>query len=80
MVLTLHGESAPSYSMVKKLAAEFKRGKEGLEDDPCLVRPITVTTQETTHNIHDMRLDDRYLATHLCISQERVHAVIRNEL
>ena len=28
------GEDTPSYSMVKKWAGEFKRGREGLEDYP----------------------------------------------
>ena len=28
------GEDAPSYTMVNKWAAEFKRGRESLEDDP----------------------------------------------
>ncbi|XP_040923305.1 chromobox protein homolog 1b isoform X1 [Toxotes jaculatrix] len=80
MVATL-GEGAPSYSMVKKWAAEFKRGRESLEDDPRPGRPVTVTTQETIDKIHDMILTDggitqRYIAAELGISQERVHAVI----
>ncbi|XP_041369556.1 protein GVQW3-like [Gigantopelta aegis] len=52
MVITV-GEDAPSYSMVKTWAAEFKRGRESLEDDTRLGRPVTVTTQETIANIHD---------------------------
>ena len=38
MTATL-GEDAPSYSMVKKWAAEFKRGRQSLEDDP---RPVSL--------------------------------------
>ncbi|XP_041349335.1 protein GVQW3-like [Gigantopelta aegis] len=84
MVVTL-GEDAPSYSMVKKWAAEFKRGRESLEDDPRPGRPVTVTTQETIAKIHDIimayrRVTGRYIATELGISQERIHAVIHNEL
>jgi histone-lysine N-methyltransferase SETMAR len=84
MVATL-GDQAPSYSMVKKWAAEFKRGRQSLEDDPRPGRPVTVTTRETINAIHDMiladrRIKQRYIATQLGISQERVHAIILNEL
>ena len=83
MVTTL-GIDAPSYSMVKKWAAEFKRGRESLEDDPRPGRSVTVSTQETIDKIHDMiladrRINQRYIATQLGISQERVHAIIHNE-
>ena len=40
MVLKL-GENAPSYSMVKKWADEFKPDRESLEDNPCPRRPVT---------------------------------------
>src|SRR6476619_5411601 len=84
MTATL-GEDAPSYSMVKKWAAEFKRGRQSLEDDPRPGRSVTVSTRETIDKIHDMILGDqrikqRYIATQLGISQERVHAIIHNEL
>ena len=51
MVVTL-GDDALSYSMVKKWAAEFKHGRESLEDNTCLGRPVTITTQETIAKIH----------------------------
>lgn len=84
MVNTL-GESAPSYSMVKKWTAEFKRGRDSLEDEPRSGRPPTASTSETIEKIHDMLLSDRritirYIANEVKISQERVHAIIRNEL
>ena len=84
MVPTLR-EDAPSYSMVKKWVAEFKRGRESLEDDPRPGRPATDTTQETIDKIHDMifadrRLTEHYIATELGVSQERVHAIIHNDL
>ena len=40
MVLKL-GENAPSHSMVKKWADEFKPDRESLEDNPCPRRPVT---------------------------------------
>ena len=78
MVVTLV-DDAPSYSMVKKWVAEFKRGG----DSPR--RPVTVTTQETIAKIHyititDRRVTEYYIVTELGISQDRIHAVILNEL
>ena len=83
MMVTLE-EDAHSYSMVKKWDAEFKRGRDSLEDDPCR-RSVTVTTQETIAKIHDVVMADRwvmeyYIATELGISQDHIHAVIHNEL
>ena len=84
MVVAL-GENGPSYSMVKKWAAEFKRGRESLEDDPRQRRPVTVTTQDTIAKIHDTIMADRRvtkydIVTELGISQDRIHAVIHNKL
>ncbi|XP_076055186.1 protein GVQW3-like [Oratosquilla oratoria] len=84
MVATLR-DNAPSYSMVKKWAADFKQGRDSLEDDPRQGRPATVTTKEVTDKIHDVlltdrRLTERFIATLLCISQEHVHAIIHNHL
>ncbi|XP_041346797.1 uncharacterized protein LOC121366396 [Gigantopelta aegis] len=58
MVVTL-GEDAPLYSMVKKWAAEFKRSRERLEDDPRPGRPMTVSTQDTIAKIHEIIMADR---------------------
>ena len=71
MVVKL-GENAPLYSMMKKWAAEFKRDRECLEDDPRPRRSVTVTTQETIGKIHDIIMADRrvteqYIATELGI-------------
>ena len=70
---------------VKKRAADFKRGRDSLEDGPRHGRPAIVTTQEIIDKIHDMLLTDRrlteqYIATEFVISQERVHAIIHNHL
>ncbi|XP_076035341.1 protein GVQW3-like [Oratosquilla oratoria] len=84
MVSTLR-DNAPSYSVVKKWADDFRRGRESLEDDPRQGRPATVTTQEIIDKIHDMSLTDRrlikrFIATELGISQERAHALIQHHL
>ena len=70
--------------MVKKWAADFKRDRDSLGDDPRQERPATVTTQEID-KIHyllltDRRLTEHFIATELDISQERVHAIIHNHL
>ena len=57
MVSTL-GNDALALSTVKKWAAEFKRGRESLEDDPRSGRPSTATTQENVDRIHQMVMND----------------------
>jgi hypothetical protein len=32
--INVYGDSSPSFSTIKKWAAEFKRGRTSLEDDP----------------------------------------------
>ena len=58
MVSTL-GDDAPALSTVKKWAAEFKRGRESLEDDPRSGRSSTATTQENIDRIHQIVMNDR---------------------
>ena len=84
MVSTLE-DDAPALSTVKKWAAEFKRGRESLEDDPRLGRPSTATTQENIDRIHQMVMNDRrltisHLANVVRISRERVENILHNEL
>ena len=42
----VYGDSSPSFSTIKKWAAEFKRGHTSLEDDPRVGRPKSATTPE----------------------------------
>ena len=84
MVSTL-GDDAPALSSVKKWAAEFKRGRESLEDDPKLGRPSTATTPKNIDHIHQMVMNDRrltisHLASVISISRERVENILHNEL
>ena len=70
---------------MKKWAAEFKRGRESLEDDPRSGRPSTATTQENIDRIHQMVMSDRrltisHLANVISISRERVENILNNEL
>ena len=78
-------DKAPSYTMVKKWSAEFKRGRKSLEDDLRPGRPMTVSTKANFDKIHDMllsdrRLTERYIAQEMGMSLERVHAISINDL
>ena len=52
---------APDVSPVQKWAAEFKSGRESLEDDPRSRRSATATTREHIDRVHHMAMDDRCL-------------------
>ena len=59
--IKVYGASSLSFSTIKKWAAEFKRGRTCLEDDPREGRPKSVTTPEIIEQVHDMVLIDRRL-------------------
>ena len=41
--IKVYGDSSPSFSTIKKWAAEFKHGRTSLEDDPREGRPKSAT-------------------------------------
>ena len=51
--IKVYGDSSPSFSTIKKWAAEFKRGRTSLEDDPREGHPKS-TTPEIVQQVHDM--------------------------
>ena len=55
---TLENES-PSYSTVKKWDAEFKRGRESIENDAKSGRPKDATTDENVEIVHNPVMCDR---------------------
>ena len=70
---------------MKKWAAEFKRGRKSLKDDPISGRPSTATTQKNIDCFHQMVMNDRrltisHLANVISISRKRVENILRNEL
>ena len=51
--IKVHGDCSPSFSTIKKWAAEFKRGSTSLEDDPREGRPKSATPPEIIEQVHD---------------------------
>ena len=78
------GTNAPSYTMVKKWAAEFKRGRISIED-PRSGRPKNPKTEDLPELVMeiimaDRRTTQRQIADTLKISQSSVHEIIRDTL
>jgi hypothetical protein len=79
------GDSSPSFSIIKKWAAEFKRSCTSLEVDPHEGRPKRATPPEIIEEVHDMVLDDRWMKVReisetIGISKERVGYILHEEL
>ena len=54
-------ENSPSNVTVKKLAAEFKQGRDSTEDDSQSSHSKALTTDEQVDTIHCILLDDTHL-------------------
>jgi hypothetical protein len=83
--IKVYGDSSPSFSTIKKVAVEFKRGHTSLEDDSCKGHPKSATTPEIIELVHNMLLDDRWRKVHeiaetIGISKERVGYILHEEL
>jgi len=83
--IKVYGDCSASFSIIKKWAAEFKRGRTSLENDPREGRPKSATTPEIIEQVHDMVLDDRRMkvceiAETIGISKERVGYILHEEL
>jgi transposase len=79
--IKVYGDCSASFSTIKKWAAEFKRGRTSLEDDPLEGRPKSATTPDIIEQVHDMVLDDRRMkvreiAETIGISKERVGYIL----
>ena len=48
------GNEFPFYSILKKWTAEFKRGRESIEDDARSGRPKDATTDENEEIVHNL--------------------------
>jgi transposase len=83
--IKVYGDSSTSFSTIKKWAAEFKRGRTSLEDDPCEGHPRSATTSEIIEQVHDMVLDDWWMKVYeiaeiIGISEECVGYILHEEL
>jgi len=83
--IKVYGDHSPSFSTIKKWAAEFKCDRSSLEDDPCEGRPKSATTPEIIEQMHKMILDEgrmkvRETAETIGISKERVGYILHEEL
>jgi len=83
--IKVYGDSCPLFSTIKKWAAEFKRGRTSLEDDPREGRPKSVTPPEIIEQVHDVVLDDQRMKVHeiaeaIGISKECVGYILHEEL
>jgi histone-lysine N-methyltransferase SETMAR len=83
--IKVYGDCSSSFSTIKKWAAEFKRGRTSLEDDPREGRPKSATTPAIIEQVHDMVLDDgwmkvREIAETIGISKKRLGYILLEEL
>jgi len=79
--IKVYGESSPSFSTIKKWAAQFKYGHTSLEDDPREGCPKSAMTPEIIEQVHDMVLDDQWMkvreiAETIGISKEHVGYIL----
>ena len=77
----VYGDSSPKYSTVAKWSAEFKRGRDSLEDDPRPGRPADVISQEMIDRVEGLVLNNRRikvaeLASECGISNGSVYTII----
>ena len=77
----VYGDSSPKYSTVAKWSAEFKHGRDSLEDDPRPGHPADVISQEMIDRVERVVLNNRLiklaeLASECGISNGSVYAII----
>ena len=81
----VYGDSSPKYSTVAKWSAEFKCGRDSLEDDPRPGRPADVISQEMFDRVERLMLNScrikvAKLASECGISNGSVYTIIHEHL
>ena len=84
-LVNVYQDQSPSYSTVKKWAAEFKRGRDSIEDDPRCGRPVEVMTNEVCDSVEKLVMDDRRIkvreiAVAMGISTGSVQTILHDNL
>lgn len=84
-LVKVYGDQAPSKTTVKKWAAEFKHGRESIEDDPRSGRPVEETSPENCVAVERLVMNDRRLkvdqiAATLGISHGSVETILHEKL
>ena len=77
----VYGDSSPKYSTMAKWSAEFKCGRDSLEDDPRPGHPADVISQEMIDHVERLVLNNRQikvaeLASECGISNGSVYTII----
>ena len=78
---TVFGEEACSESTVKKWSLRFRGGRESVEDDPRMGRPVTATTSNNIALVAEMCDSDPHIAVEqlagtLDLSTGSVHTIL----
>jgi hypothetical protein len=63
-MIVVYGDHAPSYATVKRWAAEFRRGRTSLEDEPRSGRPSDAVCEENCHAVENIVLQNRRVNVH----------------
>lgn len=84
-MVRVYGDTAPSYATVKKWSAEFRRGRQSLEDDPRSGRPVEVTTDEMCSTVEAYVMENRRVkvaevAHFLGVSTGTVETILHTKL
>ena len=81
----VYGDSSPKYSTVAKWSAEFKRGRDSLEDDPRPGCPADVISQEMIDRVerlvlNNCRINVAEVASECGISNGSFNTIIHEHL
>lgn len=84
-LIKVYKEGSPSYATVKRWAAETKRGRKSLDDEPRSGRPVEVTTPEMCNAVkklveEDRRIRVRQIVEELGISTGTVETIIHEKM